>query len=162
MLRFPSRSPTPPDDPAKPETGFLTFIDSNVDMNTGTIKLKGTFNNSAHRLTPGQFVRVTLGLGKRSQAMLIPNQAVQTGQDGSFVYRVTSAQAVEMVPIKLAGRVDQDMIVDEGLQPGDTVVTEGQLRLAPGMKIRLRDPRPTRGNKGDKGKDDKGGAPAAH
>ncbi len=152
-------SATPPDDASKPETGTLTFVDSNVDMNTGTIKLKGTFTNAGNRLTPGQFVRVTLRLGTRANAALVPNQAVQTGQDGSFVYRVSADNTAEMVPVKLAGRVDQDMIIDTGLEPGDTVVTEGQLRLAPGMKIRLRPARPTRGGKGGEPESKRAGSP---
>jgi len=129
----------PPDFPDKPESGALTFIDSSIDVNTGTIRLKGTFANPIRHLWPGQFVRVTVGLGTRSDAMLVPNQAVQNGQDGSFVYRVKPDQSVEMAKIVTAGRVNEDMVVASGLAPEDTIVTEGQLRLAPGMKIRLRD-----------------------
>ncbi|MEZ5356874.1 MAG: efflux RND transporter periplasmic adaptor subunit [Bryobacteraceae bacterium] len=131
---------SPPDDPAKPETGTLTFVDSSVDTNTGTIRLKATFTNGGRRLWPGQFVRVSLRLGFQSGALLVPNQAVQTGQDGSYVYRVTADNRVEMVPVSTAGRIDQDIIIDRGLSAGDTVVTEGQLRLAPGMPVRVRRP----------------------
>jgi multidrug efflux system membrane fusion protein len=131
-------SAAPPEDPQKPETGALTFVDSAVDASTGTIRLKGTFQNPGRRLWPGQFVRVTLRLGTRSGALMVPNQAVQTGQDGSYVYRVDSENAAQMVKVTTGGRVEQDIIVEDGLADGDTVVTEGQLRLAPGMKIRLR------------------------
>ncbi len=130
----------PPDDPAKPETGTLTFVDSAVDTNTGTIRLKATFANPGRRLWPGQFVRVTLRLGFQRGALMVPNQAVQTGQDGSYVYRVSGENRVEMIPVTSAGRIDQDIIIDRGLSAGDTVVTEGQLRLAPGMPVRVRQP----------------------
>lgn len=128
----------PPDDASNPETGRLTFVDNSVDPSTGTIRLKATFDNPRHRLWPGQFVRVTLRLGTRKGALLVPNQAVQTGQNGPYVYRVLANQTVEAATIKTAGRVDQDIVVQEGLQEGDLVVTEGQLRLAAGMRIRAR------------------------
>ncbi|MDX1981954.1 MAG: efflux RND transporter periplasmic adaptor subunit [Bryobacteraceae bacterium] len=131
-------SAAPPEDPQKPETGTLTFVDSAVDATTGTIKLKGTFQNAGRRLWPGQFVRVTLRLGVRGGALMVPNQAVQTGQEGSFVYRVQADNSVQMAKVVTGGRVDQDIVIDDGVAEGDTVVTEGQLRLAPGMKIRLR------------------------
>ncbi len=132
-------SAAPPDDPANPESGILTFIDSSVDPSTGTIRLKGTFANSKRRLWPGQFVRVTLRFGVKSGALLVPNQAVQTGQDGPYVYRVKPDHSVEMVKVAAAGRIEQDIIIQDGLGEGDTVVTEGQLRLAPGMRIRVRE-----------------------
>lgn len=143
----------PPDDPAHPETGVLSFVDSSVDQTTGTIKLKGQFANPQRRLWPGQFVRVTLRLGVQSGALLVPNQAVQTGQDGPFVYRVTANQTVDAVPVKTAGRVNEDLVIGSGLSEGDMVVTEGQLRLAPGAKIRTREA----GEGGRKGKGAKGG-----
>jgi multidrug efflux system membrane fusion protein len=129
---------SPPDDPQRPETGTLTFVDSTVDTSTGTIKLKATFENGARKLWPGQFVRVRLRLGVRADALVVPNQAVQTGQDGPYVYRVKPDNTVEMAKVKAAGRVEQDIVIESGLEPGETVVTEGQLRLAPGMRIRLR------------------------
>ena len=129
----------PQDSPEDEETGTLTFIDNAVDMTTGTIKLKGTFPNSDRKLWPGQFVRVTLRLTIQPNAIVVPNQAVQTGQNGSFVYVVKPDRTVEMRPVTTGARVDQDMVVDEGLQLGETVVTEGQLRLAPGSRVVVRD-----------------------
>ena len=123
-----------------PETGSLTFIDNNVDMTTGTIKLKGTFPNAARKLWPGEFVRVTLRLTTEQNAVVVPNQAVQTGQDGSFVYVVKGDRSVENRPVTTGARVDQDLVVETGLNKGETVVTEGQLRLAPGMKVMVRQP----------------------
>jgi len=128
----------PQDSPGDEETGELTFIDNSVDMTTGTIKLKGTFANSDRKLWPGQFVRVTLRLTIQPNAIVVPNEAVQTGQNGSYVYVVKQDRTVEMRPVSTSARVDQDMVVDQGLQLGETVVTEGQLRLAPGSRVAVR------------------------
>ena len=104
-------------------------------MTTGTIKLKGTFPNTDHKLWPGQFVRVTLRLTTQANAIVVPNQAVQTGQNGSFVYVVKEDRTVDSRTVTTGARVDQDMVIDSGLEAGETVVTEGQLRLAPGSRI---------------------------
>ena len=125
-------------DTADEEVGNLTFIDNTVDMTTGTIKLKGTFPNSDHKLWPGQFVRVTLRLTTQKKAVVVPNEAVQTGQTGSFVYVVKADKTVESRTVVPGARVEQDMVVD-GLELGETVVTEGQLRLAPGSKVSVKD-----------------------
>jgi membrane fusion protein, multidrug efflux system len=123
------------------EPGVLTFIDNSVDATTGTIKLKGTFQNAANRLWPGEFVRVTLGLTTRPHATVVPNQAVQTGQDGQFVYVVKQDRTVEMRPVTTGTRVDQELVIDRGLEPGETVVTEGQLRLTPGSHVQVQENR---------------------
>ncbi|MGH9646243.1 MAG: efflux RND transporter periplasmic adaptor subunit [Bryobacteraceae bacterium] len=120
------------------ETGELTFIDNSVDTSTGTIKLKGTFQNKAHKLWPGQFVNVGLRLTMRNNAVVVPNQAVQTGQDGTYVYVVGGDRTVTVVPVTTGPRIDQDMVIDQGLKGGETVVTEGQLRLQPGSKVQVR------------------------
>ncbi len=129
----------PQDDEGTKETGVLTFVDNNVDMSTGTIKLKGTFRNDDRKLWPGEFVRVTLRLTTQANAMVIPNQAVQTGQDGPFVFVVKADRTVESRPIATGARLNEEMVVERGLEVGETVVTEGQLRLAPGTRIQLRD-----------------------
>jgi membrane fusion protein, multidrug efflux system len=131
----------PQDDPAGEETGVLTFIDNAVDTTTGTIKLKGTFGNQDHKLWPGQFVRVTLRLTTQRDAVVVPNEAVQSGQNGSYVYVVKQDRTVDSRPVTTGARVDQDMVVESGLEAGETVVTEGQLRLAPGSKVVVRDGR---------------------
>jgi multidrug efflux system membrane fusion protein len=128
----------PQDNPSDEETGVLTFIDNSVDMTTGTIKLKGTFANSNRKLWPGQFVRVTLRLTTEPNALVVPTQAIQTGQSGPYVYVVKQDLTVEMRPVTTGARVDQDMVVDKGLQLGETVVTEGQMRLAPGCRVVVR------------------------
>lgn len=139
---------TPQDDNTQKESGYLTFIDNTVDATTGTIKLKGTFANADRKLWPGQFVRVTLQLTTRPNAVVVPNQAVQTGQDGQFVYVVKDDMRVEMRPVVTSTRVDQELVVDSGLHPGETIVTEGQLRLAPGSRVQVRDGRERPGGRG--------------
>jgi len=138
------------DGDATPEMGFLTFVDNAVDPTTGTIKLKGTFPNPNHRLWPGQFVRVSLRLTTVSGALILSNQAVQTGQDGPYVYVVKPDRTVELRNVTTGGRVDQDMVIDKGLEEGETVVSEGQLRLAPGMRVAVRDGREGQGAPGGK------------
>ena len=131
----------PQDESGDEETGVLTFVDNAVDMTTGTIRLKGTFPNRDHQLWPGEFVRVTLRLTTQQNAVVVPNEAVQTGQNGSFVYVVKQDRTVESRPVTTGARVDQDLVIDSGLQAGETVVTEGQLRLAPGSRVAVRDGR---------------------
>jgi multidrug efflux system membrane fusion protein len=140
----------PQDDETAREAGFLTFVDNNVDMGTGTIRLKATFPNKEHRLWPGQFVRVNLRLTTQGNALVVPNQAVQTGQNGEFVFVVKEDRTVESRPVVTGVRSDQLLVVDKGLEAGETVVTEGQLRLAPGSRVAVRDNnnRPGRGGKG--------------
>ncbi len=121
-----------------------------MDVTTGTIKLKGTFPNTGHKLWPGQFVRATLKLTTQQNAVVVPNEAVQTGQNGSFIYVVKQDRTVESRPVTTGARVDQDMVVDSGLEPGETVVTEGQLRLAPGSRVVVRDGRGGGGGGGRK------------
>ncbi len=126
---------SPQDDASQTEAGELTFIDNTVDETTGTIRLKGTFPNADRKLWPGEFVRVTLRLSTQPNALVVPNQAVQTGQDGSYVFVVKSDRTVESRPVVTGARVDQDLVIEKGLQAGEVVVTEGQLRLAPGSRV---------------------------
>jgi membrane fusion protein, multidrug efflux system len=120
------------------ENGQLFFIDNSVDPTTGTIRIKAVFPNRDHKLWPGQFVRVVLRLGIQHGALVIPSQAMQTGQDGSFVFVVKQDQKVESRPIVPGMRVDGQMAIDKGLAEGETVVTEGQLRLAPDARVQIR------------------------
>lgn len=129
-----------PQDSDQAERGTLTFVDNTVDTTTGTIRLKATFPNKDHNLWPGLFTRVTLRLGMRENAVMVPNQVVQTGQTGTFIYVVKEDRTVEARPVTVGNRVGQDLIIDNGLQAGETVVLDGQLRLAPGMRIAPRDP----------------------
>jgi multidrug efflux system membrane fusion protein len=124
---------------AEGETGVgtLAFIDNNVDASTDTVKLKASFANAERALWPGQFVRVTLRLATLAGATVVPSQAVQTGQDGQFVFVVTPEAIVEQRPVTTGERLEQDVVIQSGLQPGETVVTEGQLRLEPGSRVQL-------------------------
>jgi multidrug efflux system membrane fusion protein len=129
---------SPPSAPDQKETGTLTFVDNSVDMTTGTIKLKGTFSNADSKLWPGQFVNVSLRLTIIPKAVVAPLRAVQTGQDGEYAYVVGKDMKAEMRPVVTGIRLEDQVVVEKGLQSGETVVTEGQLRIAPGMKVRTR------------------------
>src|SRR5206468_7742320 len=97
----------PQDAPEGEEPGFLTFVDNAVDATTGTIKLKGTFPNNDHKLWPGQFVRVTLKLTTQRDAVVVPNESVQPGQNGPFVYVVKPDKSVESRNVVTGARVEQ-------------------------------------------------------
>jgi multidrug efflux system membrane fusion protein len=199
---------TPQDAEAMPVEGQLTFLDSVVDSTTDTIKLKATFTNADHRLWPGQFARVSLRLTTLEAATVVPQQAVQTGQDGQFVFVVSQGGArggrggrgrgqgqgaggdqaaapaqgqtppaqgqpaaaagggdaaaaapaltVEQRPVTVAQRVGDDIVIEKGLRPGETVVTEGQLRLEQGTRVQISDPNGNtqagRGGRGGRGR----------
>jgi multidrug efflux system membrane fusion protein len=132
---------TPQDGSATPVEGELAFVDNAVDASTDTIKLKGRFSNSDHRLWPGQFARVSIRVTTLAHAMVVPSQAVQTGQDGQFVFVVKPDNTVDQRPVVVGQRVGDDVVVEKGLQPGQTVVTEGQLRLEAGSKVQVGDGR---------------------
>jgi membrane fusion protein, multidrug efflux system len=121
--------------------GELTFIDNQIDRTTGTIVLKATFPNEDRALWPGQFTKVRLTLSQQKGAIVAPVQAVQTGQAGQFVFVVRADQTVESRPVQVARTEGGDAVVSSGLTPGETVVTDGQLRLAPGVKIQAREGR---------------------
>lgn len=116
------------------QRGTLAVINNTVDMNTGTIRLKATFDNRQRVLWPGQFVNVVLTLDTQN-ATVIPSEAVQAGQQGSFVYVVKSDQTVEPRPVATGQTVAGKVIIEKGLTPGETVVTDGQSRLYPGARI---------------------------
>src|SRR3954454_9359515 len=126
---------TPQDTAAQPSVGTLTFVDNAVDMTTDTIKLKATFDNPDRRLWPGQFARVSLRLTTLDHATVVPSQAVQTGQDGQYVFVVKDDQTVEQRTVTIGQRVADDTVVENGLKPGETIVTEGQLRFDPGSRV---------------------------
>jgi len=129
----------PQDGNPEPVDGKLTFVDNLVDSTTDTIKLKATFPNRDFRLWPGQFTRVSLRLSTLSHATVIPSQAVQVGQDGQFVFVVKEDSTVEQRPVTLGQRMGDIVVIDKGLSPGETVVTEGQLRLEQGTKVQIGD-----------------------
>ena len=117
-----------------PSTGTLSVIDNTVDPNTGTIRLKAVFDNTDGRVWPGQFLNVVLTLDTQT-ATVIPSEAVQVGQQGSFVYAVKADQTVEPRPISVGQTISGKVIIEKGVTVGETIVTDGQSRLFPGAKI---------------------------
>jgi membrane fusion protein, multidrug efflux system len=129
---------TIPQDPGPPMDGTLTFVDNSVDPTTGTIHLRGTFENRQNRLWPGLFVSVLLTLSEQPNTTVVPAQSVVTTQQGSYVYVVKSNNTVEQRTIVPTRTVNGDTVVDKGLQPGETIVTDGQVNLIPGAKIEIK------------------------
>jgi multidrug efflux system membrane fusion protein len=124
-----------PGDEANIMQGKLSLVDNTVDMTTGTVRLKATFENPDRRLYPGQFVNTVLTLGTQENVAMVPSQAVQVGQDSSFVYVVKPDTTVEVRKVKTGTTVDDLAVIEQGLQVGELVVTDGQLRLVPGAKV---------------------------
>ncbi len=117
--------------------GVLTFIDNNVDTATGTIQLKATFPNRDRALWPGEFVDVVVTLTTQPDAIVVPTQAIQAGQEGQYVFVVKPDMTAESRPVVVDRTRGADAIVSQGLQPGETVVTDGQLRLVPGSRVAI-------------------------
>ncbi|WP_328746105.1 efflux RND transporter periplasmic adaptor subunit [Geomonas anaerohicana] len=117
------------------EQGTVTFLDNGVDPATGTIKVKATFANARKTLWPGQFVNVAITLDTRKGATVVPTRAVQTGQQGEFVYVVKPDATAEVRPVSTGPALDGVTVIEKGLVPGDTVVTDGQVKLVPGGKV---------------------------
>jgi multidrug efflux system membrane fusion protein len=127
-----------PGDQVHPEQGSLTFLDNRVSSETGTIGLKATFANSDRRLWPGQFVDVVLTLTTRPDAIVLPSEAIQTGQQGLFVFVVRPDMTVESRPVAVAMTLGSETVIDSGVLPGEQVVTDGQFRLVPGSHVQIR------------------------
>jgi multidrug efflux system membrane fusion protein len=128
----------PPNDDAAPAVGRISFVDNSVDQTTGTIKVKGTFPNADRRLWPGQYVNVVVTLTMDPEAIVVPSVAVQAGQTGSYVFVVNSEQKVEMRPVTVKRTSATETVIESGLKPGETVVTDGHLRLVPGSRITVK------------------------
>lgn len=117
--------------------GAVTFMNNTVDPSTGTIQLKATFQNTDNVLWPGQFVDVALTLTSE-QAVLVPAQAVQAGQQGSYVFVVKADSTVESRPVKVGRRLARELVIEQGVKAGEQVVTDGQLRLVPGARVEIK------------------------
>jgi len=118
--------------------GRLTFVDNQVDVASGTVLLKGEFANADGELWPGQFVRVRLRLDEQADATVVPSVAVSNSQSGPYLSVVKPDTTVETRPVRL-GRTWRDwVVIAGGVEPGETVVTDGQLRLSPGTKAMIR------------------------
>ncbi|HYG99399.1 MAG TPA: efflux RND transporter periplasmic adaptor subunit [Terriglobales bacterium] len=132
---------TVPNDPT-PAIGNLTFVDNAVDRQTGTIKLKATFPNKDRRLWPGQFANATLTLAVEPNVTTVPSQAVQTSQQGQFVFVIREDNTAEVRPVTVSRTVGNESVITGGIQTGDRVVTDGQLRLVAGAKVEIRNNTP--------------------
>ena len=121
--------------------GALVFVDNGVDASSGTLTLKGEFPNQDRKLVPGQFVDVRLVLYEEPHATVVPTQAVTSGQQGTYVYVMNADSTVTARPVTVSRSMDQVTVVSGGLKAGETVVTDGQLRLSPGARVLVR-PRP--------------------
>jgi len=117
--------------------GELTFVDNTVDRATGTIILKATFANPDRALWPGEFVNAVLTLATDQKAVVAPASAIQNGQQGTYAYVVKADQTVESRPVTVARNAPEGAVIAKGLAPGETVVTDGQLRLSPGAKVEV-------------------------
>jgi multidrug efflux system membrane fusion protein len=127
-----------PEQQGPAEIGELSFVDNSVDAKTGTINLKGLFANADARLWPGEFVNTTLILNQRNDAILVPSEAIQSGAEGSHVFVVQPGMKVEMREVVVGESLDKETVVTSGLKAGETVVTDGQLRLIPGAKVTIK------------------------
>jgi multidrug efflux system membrane fusion protein len=120
-----------------PERGVLGFLDNEVDRSTGTIALKARFDNASRRLWPGQYVDVVMQVGERADAVVVPGQAVQAGQNGDLVFIVDEQDHAQVRPVKVDFARGGSAVVASGLNPGERVVVDGQLRLAPGAAVKI-------------------------
>lgn len=123
---------------AHPLTGTLSFVDNGVDTTTGTVTLKAKFDNGEHQLWPGQFVRVELELYREASAVMVPSEAIQTGQDGSYVFVVDVNGTAQMRPVTAGRTIGDKTVLETGLEAGVRVVTDGQAKLAPGSKVDIK------------------------
>jgi multidrug efflux system membrane fusion protein len=139
-----------PQNGPKAAVGALTFIDNKVNTATGTILLKATFPNHDRSLWPGQFVDVLLTLTTERSRVVVPSQAVQTGQQGQYVYVVKDDMTAELRIVTPGRTYENWTVIDKGVAAGEKIVTDGQLRLVPGAKVEIKNARP------EEGKEDKG------
>jgi multidrug efflux system membrane fusion protein len=123
--------------------GALEVINNQVDTTTGTILLRAMFPNEDEWLWPGQFLNVSLTLGQLKGATVVPSAAIQTSQSGEFVFVVKPDETVEKRPVTLGPVRGADTVIQTGVKPGETVVTDGQLRLVPGSKVNTKSPEAT-------------------
>jgi membrane fusion protein, multidrug efflux system len=126
--------------PEHSSVGHMTFIDNLVDNTTGTIKLKAEFPNADRSLWPGQFVNVVMTLRTLHGVTVIPSEAIQSGQQGQFVFVLKPDQTVETRPVKPGQTVENQIVVESGIAPGETVITDGQMRLVPGARVKVVQP----------------------
>src|ERR1700687_4914339 len=124
-----------PNDAAHASQGHITFVDNAVDQTTGTIKIKGSFPNQDHSLWPGQYVNVVVTLTVDRDAVVVPAAAVQAGQQGNYVFVIKPDQTAELRTVEVARGTSIETIIKSGVKPGETLVTDGHLRLVPGSPL---------------------------
>lgn len=139
--------------PSDPENagraGRVEFLDNTVQNGSGTVNLRATLSNADHHFWPGQFVDVRLVLTTQKRAVLIPNDAAQISQKGPFVYVVKEDDTADLRPIKLGQRQGDQVVVTDGVAPGERVVLAGQLLVRPGGKVRVASPSPNANGDGN-------------
>jgi multidrug efflux system membrane fusion protein len=127
-----------PNDLTAASLGHIAFVDNAVDPTTGTIRVKGTFPNDTRHLWPGQFVNVAVTLTTDLHAIVVPTTAVQAGQQGQYVFVVKADQTVELRPVTVARAAESETVIKQGLAAGETIVTDGHLRLVPGSRVSIK------------------------
>jgi membrane fusion protein, multidrug efflux system len=127
-----------PNSSGRPEVGKLVFVDNTIDTTTGTIRLRALFDNSSNALWPGLYVNTLITLSEESNATVIPAQAIAVGQKGPFVYVLEGDGTVATRAVASSRSVEGQAVIDKGLKPGETVVTDGQARLIPGAKVQIK------------------------
>lgn len=132
-------------------SGRLVFVDNAVDESSGTLLLKGEFANRDGALVPGQFVDVRLVLEQQHDRLVVPAAAVSRGQEGAFVYVVQPDSTVQTQPVTVERTLDELAVLSGGVEAGQSVITDGQLRLSPGSKVIIREAGPGRGGAGGHG-----------
>jgi membrane fusion protein, multidrug efflux system len=120
-------------------TGKLIFIDNTVDVNTGMIQLKAEFTNKDKFLWPGQFVNVSLQLAVQPHAVIVPLRAIQTGETGSFVFVVKPDATADLRPVVVDRTMGEEAIIAKGVNAGETIITDGHLKVHPGGKVEIKD-----------------------
>ncbi len=117
--------------------GHLSFIDNQVNATSGTVTLMGTFANTGEKLWPGELVNATLQVGELKNAVVVPANAVQVGQNGHYLYQVVAGDKVKMIPVEAGITWHGNTVISRGLQKGSVVVTDGQVRLQPGSRVQI-------------------------
>jgi len=136
------------------EKGRLSFIDNSVDPKTGSISLKGTFDNKNRQLWPGQFVNVVLTMGDLKDVVTVPSQAVQNGANGPYVFTITPENKVEYKQVSAGISYNGETVIEKGVLAGEKVVTDGHLRLTPGASVEITgDVKPGNNNTGKESKE---------
>ena len=127
-----------PNSAGQPEVGKLVFVDNAIDTTTGTIRLRALFDNSSNTLWPGLYVNTLMTLSEESNATVVPAQAIAVGQQGTFVYVLEADGTVATRAVGSSRSVEGQAVIDKGLKPGETVVTDGQARLIPGARVQIK------------------------